>query len=84
MCPRVCELLTLGQKQKTTGVRIGGELRETVGVRRCDLSSFSSKFHNTLLSLISFQELLSGCKMLLLQTDHFSGAGAGGCCECLT
>lgn len=69
MCPRARDLLTLGQKQKTAGVRVGGELRETGGVCRCDLSSFKSKFHITVLRLMRFQELLSGCKMLLLQSQ---------------
>lgn len=76
MCPRACGLLTLGQKQKTTGVRVGGELRETVGDCRCDLSSVNSKFHITVFSLIRFQELLSVCKMVIAKQDYFPGADA--------
>lgn len=69
MYPQAQDLLTLGQKQKTTGVKVSGELREAVGcVCRCDLSSPNSKLHTAVFSSIRFQELLSGCKMVLLQS----------------
>lgn len=39
-----------------------------MGDCRCDLSLVNSKFHITVFSLIRFQELLSVCKMVLLQS----------------